>query len=165
MAQIVQTPIPPGARSRIQSSTRLLSEWLALYHTGDLVWYQLRLGPTAQTTPGVQLDPALERMMRRRNLYADAVVVTPTAIEVVEAKVVATPSALSQVRTYAGLVGATPELKPYGHRPIIPIVVFATDDPIVRQEAAALGVRVVVYTPTWIGEYLASRYYLLGRSA
>lgn len=142
----------------------LLSQWLAVFRPGTIHLWNLRLGQTPQTTLNVPLTPQVEAMLRRLNRYADAISISPTTIEVIEAKVVADPGAISQVETYMSLVPTTPALKSYTGRTISGTVLFATDDAIVRQKAVANGLAYYVFTPPWIEEYLTTRYYRLGRS-
>ena len=143
----------------------LLSEWLALFRPDTIHLWNLRLGPTVQRVTGQPLTPAIEGMLRRFNLYADCVSIGPSVIEVCEAKVVAEPGAISQVETYVDLAPATPELKAYPGRAFVPLLLFATDSDIVRQKAIAAGINYNVYSPAWIQDYLASKYYRVGRSS
>jgi hypothetical protein len=161
---ITPSTAPSGARSRVQASTMLLSEWLALFRPNTTHLWNLRLGPTVQSVPGVTLTPAIEGMLRRFNLYADCVSVSPTEIEVIESKVVAEPGAISQVETYAQLALTTPALTGFTGRAVVPVLLFATNSDIVRQKAVAAGIRYQIYSPVWIQEYLASKYYRLNRS-
>lgn len=160
---ITPTSAPQGRNARVLASTMLLSEWMALFRPSTIHLWNLRLGPTVQRVQGRTLTPALEAMLRRFNLYADCVSVSDTEIEVIECKVVAEPGAISQVETYVDLAPATPELKPYAGRAFVPVLLFATDSDIVRQKAIAAGIRYNLYSPAWIGEYLATKYYRTGR--
>ena len=142
----------------------LLSQWLAVFRPGTIHLWNFRLGPTPQTVVNVQVTPQLEAMLRRFNLYADAISISPTTIEVIEAKVVADSGAISQVETYMDLVPSTPALKSYTGRTVSGSVVFGTDSAIVRQKAVRNGLGYYVFTPPWIEEYLTTRYYRVGRS-
>src|SRR5215469_4560095 len=163
-ATITPTQSPQGVRSRTLASTMLLSQWLAVFRPDTIHLWNCRLGPTPHTTLNVALTPQLEGMLRRFNLYADALSISPTTIEVIEAKVVADAGAISQVETYMSLVPSTPALKSYTGRVITGTVVFATDSDIVRQKAVSNGLAYYVFTPPWIEEYLLNRYYRVGRS-
>ena len=163
-ATITPTSSPQGKNARIQASTMLLSEWAALFRPNTIHLWNLRLGPTVQTVQGVTLTPAVEGMLRRSNLYADLVSIGPSEIEIIEAKVVAEPGAISQVETYTALAPASPELKAYPGRAFVPVLLFATDSDIVRQKAIAAGIRYFIYTPSWIETYLTTKYYRTNRS-
>lgn len=161
---ITPTSAPQGKNSRILASTMLLSEWAALFRPNTIHLWNLRLGPTVQRVQGQTLTPAVEGMLRRFNLYADLISISSSEIEVIEAKVVAEPGAISQVETYTDLAPATPELKAYPGRAFVPVLLFATDSDIVRQKAVAAGIRYFIYTPAWIQEYLATKYYRMNRA-
>ena len=151
------TPFPNGSRSRVPASSMLLQEWVSAKFAGAQVFYELRLGPTAKTLLGIQVSPVFEAMLRVSNWYADAVVITPAEVLVVEAKVDPNPSAVGQVLFYRTLIYATPALQAYTTMPVAPVVLFAEDDSGVTPFARGLGVRVEIYTPAWIAQYLAQR--------
>jgi len=156
---IVPYQIPPRRNARRQASTELLSEWLALYHRDARVFHNLRLGPAPAVPRGFVPSPEIERMLKRRNRYADAVVVTPAELLVVEAKMDPSSAAIGQVLDYADLVTSSPELAPYASLQIVPVVLWPADDPIAHRRAAALGVRVEIYTPSWYEEWLREGYW------
>jgi hypothetical protein len=158
-AAIVPTPIPPGARRRIQASTNLLHAWLAIAHPGALIKYEMRLGPTPLSTPGFPVTPATEAMLRVANMFADAVVIEPTQIMVIEAKVVGQPSAISQLRAYEMLVMNTPELRAHTGKQLVAMHLWAVDNELAHQMATQAGQAVTIYTPTWIEDYLQSKYW------
>src|SRR5579884_3140233 len=112
-ASITPYQIPPRLNARRQASTELLSEWLALYHRNDRVFHNLRLGPAPAVPRGFVPSPEVERMLMRRNRYADAVVVTPTELLIIEAKMDPSSAAIGQVLDYADLVSSSRELEPF----------------------------------------------------
>jgi len=132
----------------------LLREWAAIKYPGVLLREQLRLGPTAASLPGVTVSPALEAALRVENWYADGLMILPTSILMIEAKVMAVPAAVGQVLFYKRLASTTPELAPYANLPVIPVVLYAELDSTVSLFAQQLGCRVEVYTPKWIADYL-----------
>jgi hypothetical protein len=135
----------------------LLQEWVSAKYAGAQVFYELRLGPTSKSLVGVQVSPALEAMLRVANWYADAVVVTPAEVLVIEAKVDPNPGAVGQVLFYRTLIYSTPALQAFTTMPVTPVVLFAEDDSGVTPFARGLGVRVEIYTPAWIAQYLDTR--------
>lgn len=158
-ATITVTPIPDGPRRRIQASTNLLHQWVTAVHPNDLVIYELRLGPTPLSIPGYPVTPQTEAMLRTANMYADATIIEPTQIEIVEAKMVGQPSAVSQLRAYASLVLSTPDLQPYLGRQLIERHLWAVDNELARQMAQAAGQVVTIYTPSWVEAYLQTKYW------
>ena len=156
--------IPPGGRARIPASTMLLDEWVKLRYPKALVFYQLRLGPTSRTLLNVTVTPALDAMLRVANWYADVVILTESEGLIVEAKVEPRPEAVGQVLFYLRLYWSTPDLAQYSHLPFSPVVLFGESDQAVTDFARSLGVRVEIYTPVWIADYL-NRQQFRGRGA
>lgn len=132
----------------------LLREWAAARYPGVPLKEQLRLGPTDSTLNGREVSPAMQRMLSVYNWYADGVLVLDDQVLCIEAKIRATPAAVSQVEFYLHQMVRTAELQPFMNRPFVPVVLWAVDDPTVSNYARARGVRVEVYTPPWIEEYL-----------
>jgi hypothetical protein len=145
---------PAGPTGRIPWSSRLIQEWAGIKYSHATVLYELRLGPTEKHLVNVQVTPALEAMLRLSNWYADGVILAPEENLIIEAKMDPNPSAVGQVLFYQRLVYATPALGAYNSRPYYPVVLFAEDDSEITPWARGLGVRVEVYTPSWIGQYL-----------
>lgn len=158
-ATITPGGIPDGPRRRTQASTRLLHEWSELQPWIAPPIYELRLGPTRLTAFADNLDPRVQRMMSVFNRYADLVGITETEIQVVEAKMVAEPGAISQLLHYRDLLPLTDIVLTYAPRAIQPVLLFAVDDPVVHQAANAQGIRVIIYTPSWTADYLNLKYF------
>lgn len=132
----------------------MLREWATRTYPNLPIFEQFRLGPTVSHLVGVTVTPALEAALRVNNWYADAVIFPGNETVIIEAKVKPTPSAVSQVQFYAGLLGRTPQMQNRLHLPVTQVVLFAENDPVVTAFAQTHGVRVAVYTPSWIADYL-----------
>jgi hypothetical protein len=158
MSSITPTPISDGIRRSKFASTRLLHEWAQTQQWDSGPWYELRLGPTPQVTTGGYVSPAFARMLSVFNRYADLVGIARGEIQVVEAKMQFDPGAISQVQHYVDLVLQTELVKQYAARVVSPVILVAIDDPIVHQRATAAGIRVEVFTPVWVNDWLARRY-------
>ncbi len=137
----------------------LLHEWSQLQPWDAGPWYEHRLGPTPLVPGVLPVTPAIEGMLRRANRYADLVGIRGQSILVVEAKVVAEPGAISQLQHYVDLVRTTPLLSQWPGHVIEPVLLWAVDDPIIHQRATANGIRVELYAPVWVADYLASKFY------
>jgi hypothetical protein len=151
--------VPDGARRRIQASTRLLHEWSIMQPWEAPPIYELRIGPTPLVATSEAITPAIARMLRNFNRYADMIGITPAEIQVIEAKMVAEPGAISQLQHYVALVHTTPQLAPYAARRVQGVLLFAVGDPIVAQRAQQAGLRVIIFTPAWTQEYLNLKYF------
>jgi hypothetical protein len=132
----------------------LLREWAAAKYPGVVLREQLRLGPTESQLAGRTVSPAMQRMLSVYNWYSDGILVLDDQVLCIEAKIRATPAAVSQVEFYLQQMIRTAELQPFMNRPFVPVVLWAVDDPTVSNYARGRGVRVEVYTPSWIEDYL-----------
>lgn len=150
--------VPAGARLSRFASTRLLHEWAQMQPWSVAPVYELRLGPTPLSASAGAVTPEIEAMLRNFNRYADLIGITDTEIQVVEAKMQFDPGAISQVLHYVALVHTTPILKSYPQARIVPVILIAFDDAVLRQVAEAQGIRVILYTPAWASDWLNRRY-------
>ena len=121
--------------------------------------YELRLGPTPLQPGAPVVTPEIAAMLRVFNRYSDLVGLTATELLVVEAKMVADPGALSQLRYYVQLIYASPIYAENRDKVIQGVLVWAVDDWAIHQQANADGFRVDVFTPPWVQEYLVTRFY------
>jgi hypothetical protein len=151
--------IPEGTRRRTQASTRLLHEWSQSQPWDAPPIYELRLGPTPLSANAPVLTPEVEAMLRVFNRYADMIGITPREIQVIEAKMVAEPGAVSQLQHYIDLVHTTPLVRDWAPRSVQGVLLFAVNDPIVAQRANSVGIRVEIYTPAWTQDYLNLKYF------
>jgi hypothetical protein len=158
MSSITPTAISEGVRRSKFASTRLLHEWASMQQWDAGPWYELRLGPTPQVTGGGYVAPNFARMLSVFNRYADLVGIARGEVIVVEAKMQFDPGAISQVQHYVNLVLQTELVKQYAARVVSPVILVAIDDPIVHQQATAAGIRVELFTPPWVNDWLARRY-------
>ncbi len=159
MAEMKATPIGEGPRRLTLQSTRLLHEWESIQPWDVNPIYELRLGPTRLTPNAPVLTPKIEAMLRVFNRYADLVGILGEEILVVEAKMVPEPGAISQLQHYIDLMPLTPLMQTHAGKRVQGILLFAVDDPLIRQRAEQAGFRVEIYTPAWANEYLELKYY------
>ena len=82
--------------------------------------------------------------------YADAVVILPGALVLIEAKVWNILNGLGKLPMYKALVPFTPELKDYLKLPIIMELVVGWTNTNLEIMAQEHGIRVVVYCPDWL---------------
>lgn len=157
--QITPTPIAPGTRRATLASTRLLHEWSATQPWDAQPIYELRLGPTVQSVNGAPITPAIEAMLRNANYYADLVGTQQGELWVVEAKVVASFGSLGQLEGYVSLVPSTPSLHQFLNKPVRPVLLAGVSDSGVAQLALNKGIRLMIYSPNWINEYLTAKHF------
>jgi hypothetical protein len=136
--------------------TRLLNEWLAKEHAGDVVYLRVRMGAAVPLQDSAGLSEAERAMVGVWRRWADAVVVTEGERIIVEAKVKASPAAVGQLHLYADLAPFTAELLAYGEKPLVLQLVVGLEDPAVTRLCERFGIRQVVYRPDWLPIYLVN---------
>lgn len=132
----------------------LLREWAAMRYPMANLFANVKLGPTQAQLVGVKVHPAFVRALEVELWYADGMIDLPSEVLVIESKMQATPGAVSQVKFYCRQVIRTAKFAPLLRKPIVPVVLFAEDDHDVTQFCRTEGVRVELYTPAWITDYL-----------
>jgi len=136
----------------------MLSEWLTETYPvpPNTIFIYLRVGVYEPEMPGVELTPEEREILGVRRRRADAVVITPNEIHLIEAALRADPGHVEKLEQYRRLLPHTPRLQEYFPRPIVCILLYAIEDPIMTTRARELGFRCVRYTPKWYPEYLRS---------
>ena len=151
--------VPDGKRRRVLASSMLLHQWSEMQPWTRPPIYEFRLGPTPLSANAPVLTPQIEAMLRRWNRYADLIGFTDSEVQVVEAKIMPMPGAISQLQHYIDLVHTTPFFGAVPQKAIQGVLLWALDDPIITQRANAAGIRVVVFTPPWVQDYLNLKYF------
>lgn len=142
-------------RRHMMAETRLLMEYLRDAYPDDEWLIQARLGRDPEIV-GVKLeDDAERRWSRNVNRRADAVVITPTEIVVLEATMFRATDKVGRLQEYLLLAPATPELVPYQGRPLVGELVTGQDDPVARILCQRQGLRYVFREPEWMPEFWA----------
>jgi len=95
-----------------------------------------------------------DRMMKPFMRWADAIVITPEELLIVEGKIRSTPAVVGQLEFYVELVKKTPDLQLYMDRRIVPVLLTPWADIDLVPYAESRGIRVEYYHPPWIDEYL-----------
>jgi len=135
---------------------RLVAEWLQARRSQ--YWYQqrVRLGALANELAANRLSDAEQRLVHNAFArWADALVELPDRTELVEAKIVAHPSAIAQLELYAELLPDTPSLSHRRGFPITKVLLYAVPDDTVLMIARRHGIVVEQYTASWVDEYLS----------
>ena len=143
-------------RRNLLAESRLVAEYLAERYPGAQWFMNLRIGATG-LMPGVDLtDPGIEQMVRRRNRYADAIVVTPAELVVIEGTMWLADQKVGQLQAYLLIVRDTPALAPYLGRPVIGELVTGQHDDAAEILCQRAGLRYVHYEPKWIDDFYAA---------
>jgi hypothetical protein len=139
-------------RKSRQVETRMVSEYLISaypqYHSITAVPLGM-IDNALMAKEGYQKAIGLSRPYRPE---ADAVVILPGALLLIEAKVWNVVNGLAKLPLYKSLVPVTPELIQYKALPIIMELVVGWTNANLEQMARGSDVRVKIYCPPWLGE-------------
>lgn len=142
-------------RPQVQAERRLVAEWAAARYPDRPKWFNQRLGagPVSAEEMGLSEEEWRASVGQRRR-YADLLVLEGREVLVVEAKIVAEPGVVGQLALYADLVAHTPELVALRTVPVRQVLLCAREDPAVSIMARRAGVRVEIFSPLWVSDYL-----------
>lgn len=135
---------------------RMVAEYLQSHYAKYPYKMRVRLGsiPTELVKPGMSWQEMRMAGVWRR--YADAVVIQPRKVVIIEAAIKPDPGDISKLKLYGDLFKHTPEFAPYHSAPVALELVFALEDPVVFKLARKEKIKVVYYKPEWVDEYLAT---------
>jgi len=137
---------------------RLVTEWLQANYSHAAYQVRARLGSLPMNLGTGDADTPEARLVHNAFArWADALVFLPDRTLVVEAKLVAHPSAIAQLMLYQRLIPASPYLNLRPDLPVRPILLFAVEDVLVSQMAREQGIGLEQYHPAWVDEYLATK--------
>ena len=145
-------------KKRIQNERLLCSQYVAENYPTGRIFTQQYLGPFNHDTELKDLTNSQKLAIGTGRRRADAVIVLPDKIVLIESYVHVALGKLSQLMTYIQLLPSTPELADFVHLPIEGILVGAQRDPILDQMAARFDISVVIFRPSWVVKYLATVY-------
>ncbi len=140
------------ARKSRQVETRMLSEYLFKNYAKFSYIMDVPLGVVDEgimASQGYQQAINMARPFRPR---ADAIVILPRYLLIVEAKVWNTVNGLAKLPLYKSLVTVTPELKQYMPREILMELVVGAAPSNLHIMADAHGIRLKIYNPSWLQE-------------
>jgi hypothetical protein len=141
------TPVEPR-------ESRLLSEYLAAKWPGKRIIFQPRLGlqiPQNGDTPLTYAELRLAGVWRR---YPDAVILLPDRAIIVECSVKPDPGKISILELYGELFPKTPEMEEFAKLPVELLLVWGIPDTACQVLATRKGIRVEVYQPQWVLDWL-----------
>lgn len=138
-----------------QRERRLVSEYLSQTYPNAEIREQVYLGTH---TPGINVADLSQgeiRYLGRWRRYADAVVILPDKLVLVEGSMTSKAGYISQLEMYARLLPSTPELQPFVNLPLEIVYVVALEDPLVSQMAREHGINPVIFRPDWVNEFIS----------
>ena len=136
---------------------RLVSEYVAANFPEGIKKFRVRLGTIHPGFDVSALDSGAKAMLTRFNRWADAVVILPDRLIIIEATIPPRAEKVAQLEMYEQLLTTTPEFEPYLNRRVEKLLVMGVKDPTVEIFARQRGIKVVVFVPEWLPEYLKER--------
>jgi hypothetical protein len=138
----------------LQRERRYVPEYVdKTYPERVAVFYNMAVGPAPEDLTSRYPDMPLEQF-RRWRFWVDAIVVLKDRVILIEGKIRTIAGAVGQLLLYRNLLPKTPEMAPYKALPVEMLLVTARPDPRIIEMAASSGIRVDIYRPDWILDYL-----------
>jgi len=132
---------------------RMLLEWLMKTYPPGTWSTNVRLGMPHPEVARVALTPEEKRMLLITLPMADAVVILPEQVHIIEALVRPEWWKILMLKVYGKLFPQTEEFKQHWHKPIDLVLLTAILNPFMEWVAREEGVRVIHYRPIWIEPY------------
>jgi len=128
---------------------QLVADWLSTLSPAWQSKTHVNVGAQQLQYAGERLSAAQQRAFGVWNSWADARVVTPTEVWIVEGKIVATGSAYGQVLDYVDEYSQSADYVPYAPRAIVPVVLTMAVRKRTSDLFARSGVRTILYQPSF----------------
>lgn len=138
----------------------MVSEYLAKTYTDprDIVMQRVRLGTAQPLSKEEDLTSEDMAMLKVRLRWADAIVVTPRELIIIEGAIRPDLGDPCKILLYRELVPLTPELEPWRHLPVKGLYLYCIQDDLIISMCRRLGFQAVQYIPSWLPEYLSILY-------
>jgi hypothetical protein len=150
--------VPGIAPKKAQAEMRLVAEWLRTQHGDDYTEQRVRLGSMPLDLGNGPLDPMEAKLVHSVYArWADAIVIRPDVVRLVEGKIIAHPVAIAQLQLYARLLPFTPGIRVNPAATIEMVLVYAKPDDLVLQMAHEAGITTELFDPPWVEEYINTR--------
>ena len=147
-----------GNRTYYPREMKMLSEWVAENYENAEVHMNARVGSLHPRLQGKFLSESELRMAGVFRRYADAIIILPSRVIIVEAAIRPQPGKVSQLEMYGILFPNTPDMEEHSKKPVELVLLVAIEDPVISIMARRRDMRVVHYEPKWLPEYLAKLY-------
>jgi len=137
---------------------RLCSEYVKTYHWRGKILTRVRLGQFPSELLKYVSAEEESKMITVWRRWADAVVIYPDRVIIIECSIRPNPGKISQLKLYKMLFYQTPEFDTIKHLPIDLELVYAIEDKATVELAKREGIRPVYFKPAWIEEYIRILY-------
>lgn len=144
----------PNKRDWQPREQRLVSEFVAKFYPKNESRTHVHLGALPPRFKGMYTTDEQARMLGVFRRWADAVVLMPDRIILIEGKILPQPGVISQLKLYEELIPLTAEFLEHRNKPIEKVLVCAIDDRLITTLARREGIRVIIFRPPWIDDYM-----------
>lgn len=138
------------ARKTQQVEVRMLSEYLMATYPQ---YTTIRAVPLGKVDDKLMASVGYQKAIKLTRPYrpeADALVIMPGALVLVETKVWNVVNGLAKLPLYKALVPVTPELQQYNKLPIVMELVVGWSNSNLEIMANQAGVRIRIFSPPWL---------------
>ena len=142
------------ARKSRQVETRLVAEYLKEHYSSFSFIMKQPLGAVPEEYLKEYGWKKTLGILRPFRPEVDAVVILPSYLLIVEAKVWSIVDGLAKLPLYKSLVPVTPELKQFMPREVLMQLVVGWTNPNLEIMARSMDVEVKVYCPAWMEEVI-----------
>jgi hypothetical protein len=138
---------------RREIEPRWVSEYVKEFYPHAEVHLRCPLGPIPEELKALYGPAKAAAIHRPWRPEVDAVIVTPGAVILLEAKVQKYMNGLSKLPVYAACLGSTPELQPIlVGRNVLLHLLLPYPIPWVVKAAEGMGVTVIDWVPDWVAD-------------
>ena len=137
-----------------QRDTRYVAEFLSWAFPEDGKMFQVRLGPAPLELWMRYPELDIDRWARVWDKTCDAIVITPTALVLIEGELRRPIVAIGELLVYRELLPQTQSLAAYWSMPIRTVLLTPLPDPTLEVVMKRLGIEIALYRPLWVEEYL-----------
>lgn len=148
--------MPAKKRTYRQVHDSYLIEWLGITYPPGTWRTNVALGQLRPELAEKALTHEELKYLRPFLASADAVVILPDEVHIIECMIRHEPGAIEDLLKYKKLFKETPEFARHWDKPIKLILLTPLDAPFYEEMARSFGIEVKKYRPAWILEYIHS---------
>jgi len=137
-----------------QRERRLIREYIAEFYPKVRVIFGCPLGPVPESSIATYGFRQALRVARGIRPEVDALAIYDGQLVLIEAKIIKWMDGLSKLPVYASLVPSTYELQEYKDYRVAMRLCTPWTNETIDQAAEKLGVKVSIFSPPWIAEYM-----------
>lgn len=127
----------------------MVAEWISQLPREWITKTHVNVGAQLLEYAGARLSAAQSRAFGVWNSWADARVVTPTEVWIVEGKIVATGAAYGQVYDYVEEYASSEDYVAFAPRVIVPVVLCMARRDRTASKFTVMGIRTIVFQPSF----------------